>query len=255
MTTRLRRAAVLLPLLALAVLAPVPTASAVIGGSVSTRGPWAVRMLVDGKPLCTGTAITREWILSASHCFFEQAAPVADARIEFRIGSLDQRSGTPVHPVRESRRGSPVADMMLIKVPPADLTPAKLPGQEPVPPGRLLRQYGWGATCSGDENSCQSDVLKQADLRVLPAGDKRCARYAVPGGTDFCAGSFSGIPAGGDSGGPVMGTGADEDTLVGVFDESDRESIAAAGDVSRQLDWIHGVIGDREGHCGTIHSG
>lgn len=35
-------------------------ASAVIGGSKSTYGPWAVRMLVDGEPACTGTAVTQQ---------------------------------------------------------------------------------------------------------------------------------------------------------------------------------------------------
>lgn len=238
---KLPRLTLLLPLVALATLAPPPAASAVIGGSVSARGPWAVRMLVDGKGECTGTAISPEWIISASHCFFEQAQDIADARIEFRVGSLDQRRGTAVHPVTGSRQGSPVADMMLIKVPPMTVTPAKLPGAAPVQPGQAVRQYGWGATCHGDENSCQSDVLKQSDLRVTKSEDPRCEGFG--GGTDFCLTSISGVPAGGDSGGPIMGTGAAADTLVGVFDTSDRESVAGAGEVSRQLAWIRKVIG------------
>ncbi|MDT8913200.1 trypsin-like serine protease [Amycolatopsis sp. PS_44_ISF1] len=238
---KLPRLTFLLPLVALATLAPAPAASAVIGGSVSAHGPWAVRMLVDGKGECTGTAISREWIISASHCFFEQAQDIADSRIEFHVGRLDQRRGTVVHPVAGSRRGSPVADMMLIKVPPmAGVTPAKLPATGPVRPGRAVRQYGWGATCTGDENSCQSDVLKQSSLKVLPADDPRCDGFG--GGTDFCMISVSGVPAGGDSGGPVMGTGAAADTLIGVFDTSDRERIAGAGEVSGQLGWIRETI-------------
>ncbi len=240
---KLRRLLVLLALVAPTTLATAPAASAVIGGSVSTSGPWAVRMLVDGKGECTGTAITREWIISASHCFFEQAEAIADTRIEFHVGRLDQRKGTVVRPVPGSRRGSADADMMLIKVPPMTVTPAKLPATDPVRPGRHVRQYGWGATCQGDENSCQSDVLKQSLLRVLAADDPRCDGFAVPGGTDFCTTSVTGIPAGGDSGGPVMGTGAATGTLVGVFDTSDRDTIAGAGDVFRQLSWIRRVIG------------
>ncbi|QWF81831.1 S1 family peptidase [Amycolatopsis sp. CA-230715] len=228
----MKRLTVLLPLLALAAVLPAPAASAVIGGSVATHGPWAVRMLVDGKPECTGTAISREWIISASHCFFETAQEIADERIEFHVGSLDQRTGKVVHPVQGSRKGSDVADMMLIKVPPMDVTPAKLLASEPVRAGQNVRQLGWGATCTGDENTCQSDVLKQSELRILPENDPRCEGIVEPGGTDFCAESVSGVPAGGDSGGPIMATGAgNEDTLVGVFANSDRERIAGGGDV------------------------
>lgn len=141
-------------------------ASAVIGGSKSTYAPWAVRMLVDGKPECTGTAVAPQWIISASHCFFEQAEPIADKRISFRVGSLDMRKGITVHPVLRGRVGSARADMMLIKVPPMKVRTARL-ATAGVHPGQAVRQYGWGATCTGDENTCQSPVLKQSDLRVL----------------------------------------------------------------------------------------
>ncbi|MFI7386389.1 S1 family peptidase [Streptomyces sp. NPDC049813] len=217
-------------------------ASAVIGGSTSTYAPWAVRMLIDGTPSCTGTAVTRQWILSASHCFFEQARPIADSRITFRVGDLDVRKGVTVRPVRGTRVGSADADMLLIKVTPMKLRPARLaPGH--ARPGQVVREYGWGATCTGDENACQSPVLKQATLRVVRADDLRCKGFTAPGGSDFCMEKVSGIPAGGDSGGPVMTVaprGAER--LVGVFDGSDREEIAEAGEVARQRDWIRAVV-------------
>ncbi|MFJ6787469.1 S1 family peptidase [Streptomyces angustmyceticus] len=216
-------------------------ASAVIDGSQSTYGPWAVRMLVDGKPECTGTAVTREWILSASHCFFEQAQPIADKRISFRIGNLDMRKGTTVRPVPGRRAGSAHADMMLIKVPPMNIRTAPL-ATAPVHPGQVVRQYGWGATCTSDENTCQSPVLKQSDLRVVRPDDPRCEGYTAPGGSDFCMEKVSGIPAGGDSGGPVMSIAPQgTETLLGVFDGSDREHIAQAGEISQQLAWIRSI--------------
>lgn len=49
------------PLVLAGVAVSAAPASAVIGGSSSTYGPWAVRMLVDGKPECTATAISPEW--------------------------------------------------------------------------------------------------------------------------------------------------------------------------------------------------
>ncbi|WP_371539106.1 trypsin-like serine protease [Streptomyces sp. NBC_01023] len=239
MLHRVRFLLLTVSLLLAGVLMPAGPASAVIGGSVSTYGPWAVRMVIDGKPECTGTAITSQWIITASHCFFEQAQPVADSRISFRVGSLDERKGTTVRPVRGSRVGNPKADMMLIKVSPMKVRVARL-ATAGARPGQLVRQYGWGATCSGDENTCQSPVLKQSELRVLRSDDPRCDGYAVPGGTDFCAEKVSGIPAGGDSGGPVMTTGPrGTETLIGVFFGSDRESFAGAGEISQQLKWIH----------------
>ncbi|WP_030666612.1 trypsin-like serine protease [Streptomyces rimosus] len=216
-------------------------ASAVIGGSKSTYGPWAVRMLVDGKPACTGTAVAPQWILSASHCFYEQAEPIADKRISFRIGNLDMRKGTTVRPLPGKRVGS-TADMMLIKVPPMKIPTARL-ATAPVHVGQTVRQYGWGATCTEDENACQSPVLKQSNLRVVRPDDPRCKGYTAPGGPDFCMEKVSGIPAGGDSGGPVMSVAPHgAETLLGVFNGSDRETVAQAGEISQQLAWIRSVI-------------
>ncbi|WP_344564412.1 S1 family peptidase [Streptomyces axinellae] len=217
-------------------------ASAVIGGSKSTYAPWAVRMLVDGEPACTGTAVTREWIISASHCFYEHAEEVPDKRISFRVGNLDMRKGTTVRPVPGKREGSAKSDMMLIKVKPMKVRAAPL-ATTGVHPGQKVRQYGWGATCTGDENSCQSPVLKQSDLRVVRPDDPRCEGFAVPGGPDFCMEKVRGIPAGGDSGGPIMSIGPrGTETLLGVFNGSDREETAYAGEVSQQLKWIRSVI-------------
>lgn len=228
-------------LVAGSMMSPAP-ASAVIGGSKSHYGPWAVRMLVDGSPVCTATAVSRQWIIGASHCFFEQGRPVADKRISFRVGDLDMRKGTKVRPLPGKRVGSARADMLLIKVPPLKIPTARL-ATAPVRPGQKVRQYGWGATCTTDENTCQSPVLKQSDLRVVRPDDPRCKGYTAPGGSDFCMEKVTGIPAGGDSGGPVMSIGPrGTERLVGVFDGSDREEIAEAGEVSRQLAWIRSVI-------------
>ncbi|MCA1222402.1 S1 family peptidase [Streptomyces sp. 8L] len=246
-----RRARVLLltaVLLVAGTVASAAPASAVVGGSKSTYGPWAVRVLLDGKPECTGTAISPRWIVSASHCFFEQGQPVADKRISFRVGSLDMRKGTTVRPVPGKRVGSARADMMLVKVPPMKVRTASL-ATTPVRPGQTVRQYGWGATCTGDENSCQSPVLKQADLRVVRPDAPECDGFSVPGGSDFCmvkeAKKGAGIPAGGDSGGPVMSIAPrGREVLVGVFDSSDRDKTAGAGEVSQQLSWLRSVIRD-----------
>lgn len=231
-----------LALVAGSVMSAAP-ASAVIGGSKSTYGPWAVRMLVDGKPACTGTALTRQWIITASHCFYEQAQPVADKRISFRVGNLDMRKGTKVRPLPGKRVGSAHADMMLVKVAPMTKVRAARLATVGVRRGQTVRQYGWGATCTSDENTCQSPVLKQSVLKVVRPDDPLCAGHTAPGGPDFCMKKVSGIPAGGDSGGPVMTVGPrGTETLIGVFNGSDREKSAEAGEISQQLSWIRSVI-------------
>ncbi|ALG08399.1 trypsin-like serine protease [Kibdelosporangium phytohabitans] len=245
MSRRARTAIFALPLLITALISAASTANAVIDGSVSRYGPWAVRMLVDGQPLCTGTAVSPEWIISASHCFFDlPEAPVADSRIEFRVGSLDMRTGTPVHPVPGSRVRNPDGlDVLLIKVPRMNIPVARL-SSSAVQPGQRVRVLGWGATCDGDENNCQSNVLKQADLRVQSTQPGGCDEYGTPDGANFCAVRLSGGPAGGDSGGPVVTSAPrGKETLVGVFWGADRSRLVGASAISHQLGWIRSVIG------------
>ncbi|MBD2893167.1 hypothetical protein amrb99_20880 [Actinomadura sp. RB99] len=152
------------------------------------------------------------------------------------------RKGATVRPLRGRRAGSARADMMLIKVSPMKVRTARLATAR-VRPGRIVRQYGWGATCTTDENACQSPILKQSVLRVVRPDDRRCEGYTAPGGSDFCMVKVSGIPAGGDSGGPIMSVAPrGGETLLGVFDGSDRQRIAEAGEVSQQRAWIRSVI-------------
>ncbi|WP_279580103.1 trypsin-like serine protease [Fodinicola feengrottensis] len=156
---------------------------------------------------------------------------------------MDQRKGRLVHPIPHSRVDNPHADITMIKVQPMNVPVAKL-ATTSVHIGQIVRQYGWGATCTSDENACQSNVLRQSVLlRVVSPHDPRCVGLVGPGGTDFCAQKVWGIPAGGDSGGPVMtGAAAGTQVLVGVLDGSDRDSTANAGQIFAQLQWIHAVL-------------
>ncbi|GAB6903121.1 S1 family peptidase [Kineosporia succinea] len=243
------RAAVLTLALALAGLLAMPSsASAVIGGERSTYGPWAVRMLVDGQPHCTGTAVSDRWILSASHCFFDLPdQPVADRRITFLVGSKDVRRATRLRPIAGSRVANPGgADMMMIKVPVMKhVTPAKLSVKK-VRTGQTLRILGWGATCTDrEELDCQSKVLRQATAKVLDVrrNRERCIGFAGTDGINICGTRVSGEPAGGDSGGPVMTIAPKgQERLAGVFFGSDRDSMVGAGVVLPQLTWIRATV-------------
>jgi secreted trypsin-like serine protease len=238
---------VLALILAVTALFAMPSsADAVIHGNQSTYGPWAVRMLLDGKPLCTGTAISDRWIISASHCFFESAEPVRDSRITFLVGSLDVRKATLVKPIAGSRVESPSgADVMMIKVQPmTNVTPAKLSIKK-VKAGQQVQVFGWGATCTNrDENDCQSKVLRQATLKVLDVkkNKSRCFGFAtVTAG--ICATKIKGEPAGGDSGAPTMTIAPHgKERLAGVFFGSDRDSMIGAETVLTDLAWIRATL-------------
>jgi secreted trypsin-like serine protease len=240
-------AVVLALVLATASLFALPSsANAVIHGNQSTYGPWAVRMLLDGKPECSGTAISDQWIITASHCFFETAQPVRDSRITFLVGSLDVRKATLVKPIAGSRVQSPSgADVMMIKVHPMkNVTPAKLSIKK-VKVGQQLQVFGWGATCTDrDENDCQSKVLRQATVKVLDVkkNKTRCIGFAsVTSG--LCATKVKGEPAGGDSGGPTMTIAPHgKERLAAVFFGSDRDSMVGAEPVLTDLAWIRATL-------------
>jgi secreted trypsin-like serine protease len=232
----LRKFCALLTFLVSGLAVPQP-AWAIQGGSVSTHGPWAVRVYADGDPSCTGTVVAPQWIITASHC-----VRYDNWHITFRVGSLDQRHGTVVHRIENATVFTAKADVALVKVPRLKAEPIKLGRSGDVKVGRTVRAYGWGATCSPpkSEASCQSDVLKQATMKVVAHSDQRCE--LMVGVDDFCAQRGDGLPAGGDSGGPATARNrAGQEVLVGVLSGSDRESVASFADVTRLRSWIVSV--------------
>lgn len=135
--------------------------------------------------------------------------------------------------------------MMLIKVLGLDVPSADIAAPADLVVGTRVDVFGWGATCTDrSEADCQSDVLKQAALSVLPNSDQRCLdeHLVSPEPTDFCAERIDGVPAGGDSGGPAMLTrpGGGK-PLIGVLSVSDRERLAGMGNVARQRAWTDTV--------------
>lgn len=213
-------------------------ASAVQGGTVSRHGPWAVRVYTDGEPSCTGTVVAPEWVITAGHC-----VRYDNWDVTFRVGSLDQRYGKVVRRVENGTVFAPGADVALVRVPRLDVRPVAVGTSGSVKVGRSVRSYGWGATCAPprSEGSCLSNVLKQAQVTIMKHTDPRCDLLVGTG--DFCARRGTGLPAGGDSGGPA--TALDEagrEVLVGVLSASDRTEVVSFGDVTRLRSWIKWVV-------------
>ncbi|MER8036295.1 S1 family peptidase [Streptomyces hydrogenans] len=198
----------------------------IIGGGYAQSGPWAARLLSNGRETCSATIIAPTWILTAKHC-------VTGGGLSFRIGSLDQHSGGTLANGVQTYTHS--ADLALVRLDRSvTATYARLGQPGSVTVGQNVQVYGWGATSQcGSEATCQSRYLKVANVTVT--GGCRDA-YS---GSAICARRGDGITAGGDSGGPMMANGVQ----VGVASTSDRQTTTAYTNVTAYRSWIQSVAG------------
>lgn len=211
---------------------PQPT---IIDGGEAKDAPWAARLFQNGKEACTSTIIAPEWILTAQHC-----VEGAEKALSFNIGSLNQHEGERAEGAEVQVH--PTADLALVRLDhavQAEHAPLGEPGG--VRQGQTVQTYGWGATCTDrPENQCQSDKLKVANVEVT---DLACTDYR--GGPATCAKRGDGIPAGGDSGGPMFARSPEDGKAyqIGVASTSDRQQQTAYGSVMAARDWIKSVAG------------
>ncbi|MDV6014172.1 trypsin-like serine protease [Haloechinothrix sp. LS1_15] len=201
----------------------------IIDGNYADETRGAARMFVDGNERCSASIIAPEWILTADHC-------VGQGQHTFRIGSTNQHSGgTIATGVNIHSHGW--ADIALVELDrPVQTEYAQLADSPAdVNVGDTVQTYGWGATCTDrPEAQCQSQHLKYANVNVTSTSC-RDAYW----GTAICAQRGDGIPAGGDSGGPMF----NDDVQVGVASTSDRSTRTAYTSVIAYHDWISSVAG------------
>ncbi|KAA5829575.1 trypsin-like serine protease [Saccharopolyspora hirsuta] len=204
----------------------------IIDGREVDSAPWAARLFTNGQETCTATIIAPEWILTAQHC----VEGAGDGALSFNIGNVDQTQGEKA----TAKPGGVVihdtADLALVNIDHAVQTEySPLGSVGDVQVGQTVQTYGWGATCTDrPEIQCQSQILKVADVNVT---DIACSDYR--GGTAVCASRGDGIPAGGDSGGPMFAG----NVQVGVASTSDRQSTTAYTNITEYRDWIQSVAG------------
>jgi secreted trypsin-like serine protease len=239
---RIRTALAGVALSALAVVGFVPGATAapapdpdvgidIIGGGFATDAPWAARLFTDGQQFCTATLIAPTYILTAEHCLTQRPS----STITFRIGSLDQFNGGETATAVATWTNQE-ADIGVARIDhPVNTTYAQLGRPGDVRVSQVVQVYGWGATCTDQpEIDCQSRYLKVADMRVTSV---KCGDYK--GGVAVCANRIDGVPAGGDSGGPMFASSRQ----VGVASTSDRHVRTAYANVTHYRDWIFSIAG------------
>ncbi|MCI2422771.1 trypsin-like serine protease [Saccharopolyspora sp. K220] len=203
----------------------------IIDGREVDSAPWAARLFVDGQETCTATIIAPEWVLTAQHC-----VEGAGDSVSFNIGNVDQTQGEQASAKPGGVHIHDTADLALVNIDHAVQTEyAPLGSVGDVEVGQTVQTYGWGATCTDrPEIECQSQILKVADVDVT---DIACSDYR--GGTAVCASRGDGIPAGGDSGGPMFSG----NVQVGVASTSDRQTTTAYTNITEYRDWIQSLAG------------
>ncbi|MFJ9843853.1 S1 family peptidase [Kitasatospora sp. NPDC101155] len=247
-------AAVPVPLVALGAAGPAEAQRRVVGGStVSTVDhPWIVALASrqqfgSGRSgqFCGGALVTPTKVVTAAHCFYDEAKGRVDRPgLKVIVGRDDMRGSAGHEVVVRSVWVHPgynfaanMNDVAVITL--ADSQGARpvveLVGQgesAPYAAGTRAQVYGWGDTSGRGD---YSPVLRGVDVPMVP--DQACA-HAYPGGPDgrfdargmVCAGEEKGgkDACQGDSGGPLIvggrlvglvswGTGCAEAGRPGVY--------------------------------------
>jgi MYXO-CTERM domain-containing protein len=209
-----------------------PTQAPIIGGTNTTVGqfPNVVALQVGGG-LCTGTLLTKDWVLTAAHCIDPNVVGQSEAqitsglRIHFDTVNIFQSQGTVVrasqifkHPGFDlNNLGMHDIGLVRLATPVTDRAPARVnfdPAKAPV--GIAVTMVGYGVTSRSNPNSAGTQ-------RVV---DQTSVSCAVGGGSDADLLCFSQVAGKGkcvgDSGGPSFATIDGQQWQVGVTSFGDQ---------------------------------
>lgn len=202
----------------------------VVGGVEAEVGryPYVASLSKGTYTFCGGTLVRPDWVLSAAHCGGNEATHVqlghhdlTDPLAEDGAERLQIAYEVP-HPLYDPDTFD--HDVMMVRLrTPSSRPVVALVGEDDetvvVEDGTNVTVVGWGATSYG---GCLSDVLRQADLRVvanLDCAERYDAHYSDPLITDsmLCATAPGRDSCQGDSGGPILvATNSSSNVQIGV---------------------------------------
>ncbi|MEU3983123.1 serine protease [Streptomyces sp. NPDC026672] len=236
------KSALIGPLVAAAVTAVIPLATAVPAAADSvvvggfpvdvSQSPWTVALASRDRfggtragQFCGGVAVDRTTVVTAAHCMAEEVlgAPPDQVRDLRVIAGRTDLLSTRGHEIRVSdvtvnpgydattNAGDFAVITLAESLPRNAVITMAAAGDPAYAPGTSATVYGWGDTTGAGDYTKR---LRAARIHVLP--DETC-RQAYPGGPEgayradsmLCAGEAAGGPDAcqGDSGGPLIARG------------------------------------------------
>ena len=216
---------------------PLEEPANVVGGVIADPSayPWVAQLTTDGgSPVCGGSLIAPNWVLTAGHCALGPTLPTKvrlnphktlSPQASTEIIDIEQMYVFPGYTINNNEY---VPDICLLKLSSYAQSHDAIPFMSDasdlglIEAGDWCKVLGWGST---NLMGAQSNTMKEGEMEII--GSAFCSTaYSGIGATNYdqdstiCAGYLTGqneVGAGaGDSGGPLFVLKNGDPLLVGV---------------------------------------